>query len=235
MSENKGKHLWGMVIDLNKCTGCGACITACKSENNLPTVSPDEATKGRVNDWIRVKTVEEGEYPNIKTRYMPLLCNHCDNPPCTKVCPVRATYKNDEGIVAQVYPRCIGCRYCTVACPYSVKVFNWYAPEFPEEYTKTLNPDVSVRLKGVVEKCTFCHHRLQKAKEQATLEKREIKEEDYQPACVQVCPPKAMTFGDLGNKKSEVAKLAAGTNTMRLLEELGTEPKVIYILEKDKT
>src|ERR1035437_4122497 len=101
MSEKKAKHLWGMVIDLNKCTGCGACITACKSENNLPTVAPDEAAMGRVNDWIRVKTVEEGEYPNIKTRYMPLLCNHCDNPPCTKVCPVRETYRNDEGLVAQ--------------------------------------------------------------------------------------------------------------------------------------
>src|ERR1039457_7130795 len=188
----KPKNKWGMVIDLNKCSGCGACVIACKSENNTSTVSPKEAKMGRVNNWIRVKSYDKGEYPNIETRFMPLLCNHCENPPCTRVCPVRATYKNQDGLVAQIYPRCIGCRYCTVACPYSVKTFNWYAPEFAESYKVALNPDVSVRPKGVVEKCTFCHHRLQKAKKKVFLEKRERREEDYQPACVQSCPTQAM-------------------------------------------
>lgn len=227
----KSKYKWGMVIDLNKCTGCKACVIACKKENNLETVSPDQARYGRINNWINVETIVTGTYPDVKIRHIPRLCNHCDNPPCIKVCPVRATYKNDEGLVAQIYGRCIGCRYCANACPYTVKTFTWYKPEFIESFKKTLNPDVSVRPKGVVEKCSFCHHRLQKAREIAKLEKREIEEGDYQPACAESCPSRAIFFGNLNDPNAFVAKRARASNAFRLLEDLGTEPKVIYVSE----
>jgi molybdopterin-containing oxidoreductase family iron-sulfur binding subunit len=230
-STNKSKYSWGMVIDLNKCTGCKACVIACKSENNLPTVAKSEAEKGRVNNWIEVKKMVAGEFPDAKIRYLPKLCNHCDNPPCTRVCPVRATYKNHEGLVAQIYTRCIGCRYCANACPYTVKTFQWFEETPTEAYKKMINPDVSVRSEGVVEKCSFCHHRLQKAKEVARMEKRELEEKDYQPACVQACPANAMTFGNLNDRRSEVYRLSRAFNTFRLLEDLGTKPKVIYISE----
>jgi molybdopterin-containing oxidoreductase family iron-sulfur binding subunit len=220
-----------MVIDLNKCTGCMACVVACKSENNLQTEPPDQAQLGRANNWIRVQRVAEGRHPHAKVRFLPLLCNHCDNAPCTKVCPVRATYINEEGLVAQVYGRCIGCRYCACACPYSAKTFNWYTPEFVDSYRPTLNPDVSVRPKGVVEKCTFCHHRLQKAREVAKGEKRQVTEQDYQPACVEICPTRALTFGNLQDKDGLAHRLAQSDHTFRLLEDLGTEPKVTYIAE----
>lgn len=222
---------WGMVIDLNKCTGCGECASACKVENNVGLVGREEAATGRTMLWMDMLTTHEGEYPNVKTRYLPRPCLHCDNPPCTKVCPVRATYLNNEGIVAQIFPQCIGCRYCMAACPYTVKSFNWYKPTWPEEMAAALNPDVSVRPDGVVEKCTFCIHRLQKAKEQAAVEKREMREDEYVPACVESCPTKAITFGDLDNKDSEVTKLSHSPRAFRLLEDLGTKPKVYYLSE----
>ena len=229
--KEKRQYKWAMVIDLNKCTGCKACVIACKSENNVHTVSVEEARKGRINNWIHVETMTSGTYPDVKIRYIPRLCYHCDNPPCTKVCPVRATYLNEDGLVAQIYERCIGCRYCTVACPYSAKTFNWFEPRCIESYQHTLNPDVSVRSKGVVEKCSFCHHRLQKAKETARTEDRELREEDYQPACVESCPTGALAFGNLASKNSKVFRLTRASNAFRLLEDLGTEPKVIYLSE----
>jgi molybdopterin-containing oxidoreductase family iron-sulfur binding subunit len=157
----------------------------------------------------------------------------CDNPPCVKVCPVGATYLNDEGLVAQIYPRCIGCRYCANACPYTAKYFNWYAPEWPDSERQHLNPDVSVRPKGVIEKCTFCHQRLQKAKENARAEERDLREEDYQPACVEACPTAAITFGDLDNPNHRVAKLKEDPRAMRVMEDLGTEPKVYYLARRE--
>ena len=223
---------WGMVIDLDKCTGCQACVVACKQENNVPFSTPEEAEYGREISWIKVMTLTEGEYPDVKVRFMPMLCQHCDNPPSTKVCPTGATYKNPEGLVAQIYPRCIGCRYCANACPYQVKYFNWYEPKWPEEMRASLNPDVSVRPKGVIEKCTFCHHRLQKVREQAALEKRKVKSEgEYVPACVQSCPAEAMVFGDLDDPKTEAARLAKSARAFKALEDLGTEPKVSYLKE----
>ena len=158
---------WGMVIDVDKCTGCQACTVACKVENNVPFTEPGQAAMGRVISWMELITTVEGDYPNVRIRYIPRPCMQCDDPPCIKVCPVSATYKNPEGLVAQIYPRCIGCRYCTNACPYTVKYFNWYLPEWPQDMQNYLNPDVAVRPKGVVEKCTFCVQRLQKAEEQA--------------------------------------------------------------------
>ena len=170
---------WAMVIDLDKCTGCGDCMAACKLENNIAIVSPEEANEGRVMFWMDMITVYEGEYPNFSVKRFPKPCFHCDNPPCVKVCPVYATYKNEDGLIGQIYHRCIGCRYCMVACPYTAKVFNWYEPEWADEFKSCLNPDVSVRMKGVVEKCSFCAHRLIKAKETADLEVPAVVEPDF--------------------------------------------------------
>jgi Fe-S-cluster-containing dehydrogenase component len=146
---------------------------------------------------------------------------------------VRATYMNEEGIVAQIYPQCIGCRYCMAACPYTVKSFNWYKPSFPPGMDRATNPDVSVRPVGVVEKCTFCIHRLQMAKEQAKFEARDLREGDFQPACADSCPTGAIVFGDLENRDHQVNHLAHSPRAEKLLEDLGTEPKVIYLKEVD--
>lgn len=222
---------WTMVIDLDKCTGCMACSVACKVENNVPFSDPEQASLGRTISWMEVMSMTEGEYPHVKTRFIPRPCMQCEKPPCTKVCPVGATYKNEEGLVGQVYARCIGCRYCTNACPYTAKYFNWFRPRWPAEMQASLNPDVSIRPTGVVEKCTFCHHRLQKAKAIAKAEKRPLQDGEYVPACVQTCPAEAMFFGDLEDPKTKVAQLARSSRAFRMLEDLGTEPKVIYLTE----
>ncbi len=224
---------WAMVIDLDKCTGCGDCIAACKLENNIAIVSPEEADDGRVMFWMDMITIHEGEYPNIKVKRFPKPCFHCDNPPCTKVCPVNATYKNEEGLIAQIYHRCIGCRYCMVACPYTAKVFNWLEPEWTDEFKSCFNPDVSPRMKGVVEKCSFCAHRLLKVKEAADSEDREIMDNEYLPACSESCPANAIDFGDLENKESRVYNLSRSSRALREMENLGTEPKVIYLLKRE--
>lgn len=219
---------WGLVVDLDRCTACQACVVACKHENNVPFSTPDTSASGRLMTWIQLVGIETQHGAPAAT---PIMCQHCDRPPCTDVCPVSATYLDNEGIVAQIYARCIGCRYCTNACPYSVKVFNWHAPEWPGPLKSLRNPDVSVRPKGVVEKCTFCHHRLMRAREQARAEDREVSSEDYVPACVQTCPADAMVFGDLDDRNSEATMLAESPRAFRLLEELGTRPKVVYLRE----
>ena len=220
--------LWGMVIDLDRCTGCQACVMACKAENNVPAVGAREAALGRTISWMQVLTEEDETRPGEVKRFLPRPCLQCDDPPCTKVCPVYATYRNPEGIVAQIYARCIGCRFCMAACPYNAKYFNWrvYQKEGPGQ-----NPDVSVRPKGVVEKCTFCHHRLQKARERALAERRDLAPGEYVPACAEACPARAITFGDLSDPGSEVSRLARSPRAFRLQEELGTKPKVIYLTE----
>ncbi len=222
---------WGMVIDLAKCTACQACVVACQSENNVACVPPEEAERGRILSWISVLPELEGEYPRVNMRLLPMPCLHCDSPPCILVCPVGATGIGPEGTVRQTFPRCIGCRYCTTACPYTRRFFNWYKPEFPGDLAQSLNPDVSVRPKGVVEKCTFCHHRLIKAREEARAANRPLREGDYLPACVQVCPAGAMYFGDLDDSDSTVSRLARSPRAFRLMEDLGTKPKVIYLAE----
>jgi len=224
---------WGMVIDLQKCTGCGECAASCKTENNVAIVGPDESAKGRTMLWMDILTTYEGEYPNAKVRYMPRPCFQCDNAPCIKVCPVRATYKTEDGIISQIFPQCIGCRYCMAACPYTVKSFNWDKPSWSEDMCNALNPDVSARPDGVVEKCTFCVHRLQIAKEQAAVENRELKEGDYVPACAESCPTNAISFGDLNDKDSHVSHLKHNSRAFRVFEELGTEPKVYYLAETE--
>ncbi len=228
----KARPRWGMVIDLDRCTGCQACTTACQMENNTPPPSATTAGEGRSIRWMDLVPIVEGEYPRVKLRLLPRPCMQCDHPPCIKVCPVGATAKGEDGIVAQVYARCIGCRYCTTACPYTVRYFNWYEPSWPEELGLALNPDVSVRPKGVVEKCTFCHHRLAKARDRAAAERRELEPGEYVPACAEACPARAIAFGDLDDAGSEVARLARSPRVFRLLEDLGTEPKVYYLREE---
>ncbi|OGC84150.1 MAG: hypothetical protein A2W07_03735 [candidate division Zixibacteria bacterium RBG_16_43_9] len=226
-------HRWGMVIDLAKCTGCQACVVACQAENNVPPSNPEQAELGRSIHWMEILTFTEHEYPNVKIRFMPRPCMHCDNPPCTKVCPVKATYySKEEGIVGQVDLRCIGCRYCTTACPYTLKSFNWYQPHWPAEMKNYLNPDVDIRPRGVVEKCTFCGHRLVKVREKAKLEGREFNPDEYIPACVQACPSGVLYFGDLADLNSKVSELSKSIRAFRLMEELGTKPKVIYLSEE---
>lgn len=221
---------WGLVIDLDRCTACQACVVACKYENNVPLSTPEAAKAGRVMTWIQLVPMATAAHRDASP--VPMMCQQCDRPPCTDVCPTSATYLNPEGIVAQIYPRCIGCRYCTNACPYGAKVFNWTTPEWPAPMETMRNPDVSIRPKGVVEKCTFCHHRLMQARERARAAGRDIGSDDYIPACVETCPAEAMVFGDLDDPYSAVAALAGSSRAFRWMdEELGTRPKVVYLRE----
>ncbi len=226
---------WGMVIDLDRCTACQACTVACQAENNIPPAGPTEADKGRSIHWNQVVPIHTEEHDRTTLRYIPMPCMHCDDSPCSKVCPVHATYMNPEGIVAQIWNRCIGCRYCTVACPYTRRFFNWVEPSWPEVMKKQLNPEVSVRPQGVVEKCTFCYHRLRKVKEQARKENRAVRDDEVVrlPACCETCPSEARYFGDLDDPESTVSKLSRSRRAFRLQEDLGTRPKVYYLAEGD--
>lgn len=218
-----------MAIDLDRCTGCEACVAACHAENNLPLSTPEEAAKGRAFHWIRVDRYYEGEFPNIKVKYMPVLCQQCEEAPCEPVCPVYATYHNAEGLNVQVYNRCVGTRYCANNCPYSVRFFNWFEPAWPEPLNLQLNPDVSVRPAGVMEKCTFCVQRIKRSELEAKGEHRPLQDGEVKPACVQSCPAEAMVFGDLNDADSMVSRLARSGRSTQLLEELGTKPKVFYL------
>lgn len=235
---------WSMVIDLDKCVACQGCSIACRQENNTPIVSPEEAALGRSILWNEVfplRAEEEGAIASAQAKYLTRPCMHCDDPPCVKVCPVSATHRDDEGIVRQNYARCIGCRFCTVACPYGVRYFNWYEPAWEDGLEEHLNPDQieergalegpAVRPVGVVEKCTFCIHRLFKARGQAQAEDRDFRSDEYIPACVQTCTGKARFFGDLDDTNSTVSLLSQDRRAFRLLEESGTHPKVIYLVE----
>jgi molybdopterin-containing oxidoreductase family iron-sulfur binding subunit len=211
-------------------------VVACQVENNVPFIEEKEYRRSRAMAWMKIISETEGSFPDVKTRFIPRPCMQCDNPPCTRVCPVHATYLNPEGIVAQIYPRCIGCRFCIAACPYTVKYFNWYAyhERIPPGMLCGDNPDVSARPKGVVEKCTFCHHRLLKAKDKAAVENRTLRPGDYIPACVESCPSKAMAFGDVSDPASQVSLLAGSPRAFRLMEDLGTKPKVVYLAERKR-
>ncbi|MBI4243024.1 MAG: 4Fe-4S dicluster domain-containing protein [Planctomycetes bacterium] len=219
----------GMVIDLDKCSACQTCAVACNTENNAPPGTPQEAEESRLMRWLQFLPHFEGEYPHVSGQLTPMMCQQCERPPCTYVCPVSATYPTPDGIVAQIYWRCIGCRYCVNSCPYTMKWFNWWKPQWPGELKNGTNPDVELRDKGVTEKCTFCHTRLQHAKEKAKVEGRGIRTGEYLPACAEACPTNAIVFGDLDDPESEVAQLARDPRAYRYLEELGTKPKVIYL------
>lgn len=224
-------YRWGMVVDLDRCTGCEACVVACRAENNVATAGEEEAGKGRAHYWIRVERYWEGEYPHVRARFMPILCQHCKNAPCEPVCPVYATYHNPEGLNVQVYNRCVGTRFCANNCPYHVRFFNWFDPSWPETLKEQLNPAVTVRPRGIMEKCTFCVQRIKEAQDTARAEGREVRDGEIQPACAQTCPSDALVFGNLNDLDSRVSRLAASQRRFRLFEDLGTEPVVVYLKE----
>ncbi len=230
------KRRWGMVIDLDRCTGCGACVVACQQENNIPTLSTTYDNRGAQIEWMS-QLWREPEDGHSIPELLPFPCQHCLDAPCVKACPVGATFKDDEGLTVQVTDRCIGCRYCMVACPYSRRSFNWDEPTWDGSLIQLLNPDVATRPRGVVEKCTFCSHRLAPIKETAKIEGRAIADEEVQhmTACATVCPGHAITFGDLNNPESRVREEANSPRAFRLLEELGTDPSVVYLKRDRRT
>ncbi len=221
-------HRWGMVIDTHACIGCNACTIACYAENNIPVVGREQMALGREMAWLRVEVYDEGdEAPDV--RFLPMLCQQCDNAPCEPVCPVFATYHNPEGLNAQVYNRCVGTRYCSNNCPYKVRRFNWLQPQFPEPLNRQLNPNVTVRDAGVMEKCTFCVQRIQAAKFRADDEGRPLRDGDVVPACAQTCPTDAITFGDTNDPDSRVSAAVADARAYAVLEHLNTKPAVRYL------
>ena len=233
MIEKKLKY--GMVIDLDKCNGCGGCAVGCAIENNVPPAL-EKMNKRNGLTWLNISTVSNNEqFPNSESVFIPMMCMQCEKEtPCMTVCPQNAVDVDPStGIVGQVPQRCLGCRYCMTACPYHARYFNWWDPEWTEGMKQQLNPDVAPRMRGVVEKCNFCHGRLHTAKQKsASLGNREIDPADYVPACVESCPNKAIKFGDLNNSSTEVSQLSKSENTFRFLSRLGTEPKVYYHSEK---
>lgn len=225
----KFDHKFTMVVDLDRCNGCEACVTACHAENNIPTVGKKDIIKARSMSWIRIERYVEGDYPNVKVKFIPIMCQHCSKAPCEAGCPVYATYHNQDGLNVQVYNRCVGTFTCATYCPYDVRRFNWFTYKWDKPLDEQLTPDVTVREMGVMEKCTFCIQRIRAAKDRAKDEDRTLKDGDVVPACAQSCPTGALSFGDLNDPSSMVSKLAKSPRRYRLLEELNADPSVIYL------
>ena len=249
------KRRWAMTVDLARCTGCAACVSACYAENNIPTVGADwqvgkvlpdrtgfgaNLLRSREMAWIRIERYYEGGEDggaDFDTRFVPMMCQHCGNAPCEPVCPVYATYHSPDGLNVQVYNRCVGTRYCSNNCPYKVRYFNWFGygeparPQyaFPEPLNWQLNPDVTVRGKGVMEKCTFCVQRIREAENRATAEKRSLKPDEFTTACAASCPSRAIVFGDAADESWTVTELAKDSRAYHVFEELNTYTAVVYL------
>jgi Fe-S-cluster-containing dehydrogenase component len=227
-AEIEGK--WGMVIDQDLCMGCQACVTACAMENNLSFVGESDAGYGRTMHWIRTERFWTGTYPNISTGYQPMLCQQCGHAPCEPVCPVFASvHSESEQTNVQVYNRCIGTRYCANNCPYQVRAFNWRDFPRPDPLRNQFNPDVTVRRRGVMEKCTFCIQRIRRVEDLAHSENRDVLDGEVQPACAQACPADAIIFGRIDDPNSQVSRLSPNNRGYKMLEDLGTLPRVTYL------
>lgn len=245
------EHQWGMAIDLDICIGCNACSTACYAENNLATVGKKRFEKGQAMHWLRLERYwddADKEFPERGASFLPMMCQQCDAATCEPVCPVAATYHTPDGLNAQVYNRCIGSRYCSNNCPYRNRYFNFYSyyeDAWPEPLNMQLNPDLSVRDKGVMEKCTFCIQRIRVAKDKAKMEDRPVADGEAMTACAQACPTNAIVFGDAKDPNSQVSRLWEKHQVKRRLtkqqkqdpekrgyrifEELNVDPSVMYL------
>ncbi len=238
-------HSWGLAIDLNACTGCSACVIACQAENNVPVIGREEVINRRIMHWMKIDRYYSDKIENPEVYYMPLMCQHCDNAPCENVCPVAATPHSSEGLNQMAYNRCIGTRYCLNNCPYRVRRFNWFQFTNNKKYSFTddidlsrmvLNPDVVVRTRGVVEKCSLCIQRIQEKKLLAKTENRLLQDGEIKPACLQSCSADAIVFGDLNDKESQISKTFENERNYHLLEELHTLPSVGYLTKvRNKT
>jgi Fe-S-cluster-containing dehydrogenase component len=222
-------YRWGLAIDVDACVGCQACAVACQAENNVPVVGKADAAYGRQLHWLRIERWAEGQHAHPQNIFLPMLCQHCEVAPCEPVCPVFAAYRTEEGLNGQVYNRCVGTRYCGNNCPYHVRRFNWWNYEVPAPLDVQLNPDVTVRQLGVMEKCTMCIQRIVAGKDLARDQKRPVRDGDIQTACQQTCPTRAITFGNLKDDKSEATRLAHSPRAYHVLDELGTRPSVTYL------
>lgn len=227
---------YGMVIDVDRCTGCGACMVACAIENNVAPAEQNASERTGVT-WLRVYPVSNGEpFAAHDMVYIPMTCQQCgDHTPCVSVCPQNAVEVDPTtGIVAQIPQRCLGCRYCMTACPYHARYFNWWDPQWPKGTEAFLNPDVAPRMRGVAEKCNFCHGRLHAARTKAAATgKKDIAAGDYIPACVENCPSRAIVFGDLADETSEVSQISRSQDAFQFLPKLGTAPKIYYRSAKE--
>ncbi len=233
----KGHH-WGMAIDLNSCTGCGNCAISCQAENNIQVIGKEEVRNRRIMHWIRIDRYYSEDPANPEVSHQPVMCQHCDNAPCENVCPVAATPHSDEGINQMAYNRCVGTKYCMNNCPYRVRRFNWfkYVNNDSFDYNANndlgrmvLNPDVTVRSRGVVEKCSMCVQRIQEKKQEAKLDGRKIDDGEIKTACQQSCPGNAIVFGDMNDPNSKISKMFKDKRNYHLLEELHTLPSVGYL------
>ncbi|HUT88452.1 MAG TPA: 4Fe-4S dicluster domain-containing protein [Thermoguttaceae bacterium] len=228
-------YRWGMAIDLSKCIGCGACVVACQAENDVPIVGRQRVLQGREMHWIRVDRYFRGDPGSPRVVMQPVACHHCELAPCEQVCPVAATVHDAEGLNVMVYNRCVGTRYCANNCPYNVRRFNFFnyhkkLTEPASEVTKmAYNPEVTVRSRGVMEKCTYCVQRIKAAAIEARNGNRRVEDGDVKTACQQVCPTGAIAFGDLADPKSQVARAAARDRSYAMLGELNVKPRTVYL------
>lgn len=234
------EYRWGMSIDLNSCTGCSACVVACYAENNVPVVGKEFCAQGREMSWLMINRYMKDEDKNNPVEnpvegFIPMLCQHCSNAPCEPVCPVYATYHNEEGLNTMVYNRCVGTRYCGNNCSYKVRRFNWFAYTYPEPLNWQLNPDITVREVGIMEKCTFCVQRIREGKNNAQNEGRPVRDGEIQPACASSCPTEAITFGNLLDQESQVYRNSQDARAYKVLDfELNTQPAISYLARVDK-